>query len=374
MNKITLLKRLDQLVGGIAVRLTSLFIKDAVPPEWIRRILFIRPGGIGDAVLLVPSLKFLRNVFPGAEIEVLAERRNCDVFSLCKEVNRLLRYDRPSDLLTCLKRDYQIVIDTEQWHRLSAVVAALTGAPIRAGFGTNLRRDLFNVAVSYSHDEYEVFSFYNLVKEVIRMLNMGIAEDLLQFGTDTPFLEVDESAVRDWVAETVNDYERRHPLGYCVISPGATVRERRWGGQRYGEVARELLKNGCGVIVVGTGDDRRDGQTITDMAEGSLDLTGRTTLREVAYLIKRAKLFIGPDSGVLHIAVGVGTHTVSLFGSGIEAKWAPRGKGHVVLNKRLPCSPCTRFGYTPRCNMGVRCLSEITEEEVIHSALRVLNE
>jgi len=83
-------------------------------------------------------------------------------------------------------------------------------------------------------------------------------------------------------------------------------------------------------------------------------------------------LLITGDSGVLHIAVGVGTRTVSLFGPGIEKKWAPSGDCHMVLNKGLSCSPCTRFGYTPTCRIGARCLAEITVGEVEDAVIRLL--
>ena len=105
---------------------------------------------------------------------------------------------------------------------------------------------------------------------------------------------------------------------------------------------------------------------------GGLNLAGSTTLTETAAVIARSALLLSGDSGVLHIAVGLGVPTVSLFGPGIEAKWGPKGEGDIVLNQRLPCSPCTRFGTTPSCPIGARCLSEITPEQVAGAIGRLL--
>jgi ADP-heptose:LPS heptosyltransferase len=74
----------------------------------------------------------------------------------------------------------------------------------------------------------------------------------------------------------------------------------------------------------------------------------------------------------MHVAYGVGTPTVSLFGAGIQRKWAPAGGIHIAINKNVPCSPCTKFGYTPKCPYDVRCLSGITVEEVKESVVTLL--
>jgi ADP-heptose:LPS heptosyltransferase len=63
---------------------------------------------------------------------------------------------------------------------------------------------------------------------------------------------------------------------------------------------------------------------------------------------------------------------LSLFGPGIQKKWAPRGQGHVVINKNLDCSPCTKFGYTPRCKKNAECMKRITVDEVVEKALELL--
>lgn len=133
-------------------------------PKSYNNFLVIRPGGIGDATLLFPALKKLRKSFPLSQIHVLAEKRNAEILELCPSVNKLCLYDRGLDIFRVLRNRYDAVIDTEQWHRLSAVAAYLTRAEVRVGFSTNERGRLFTHPVEYSHNDYEVYSFLRLFR------------------------------------------------------------------------------------------------------------------------------------------------------------------------------------------------------------------
>ncbi len=135
--------------------------------ETFEQILVIRPGGIGDAVLLLPALAEIRNYCPNAHIDILCEKRNQGVFHLSGDINRIYLYDSGWGLLKCLRNSYDAVIDTEQWHRLSAIIAYLTGAHMRVGFNTNERGELFTHQVPYGHDDYEGLSFFNLIAPVV---------------------------------------------------------------------------------------------------------------------------------------------------------------------------------------------------------------
>ncbi|HEX9078647.1 MAG TPA: glycosyltransferase family 9 protein, partial [Desulfuromonadaceae bacterium] len=128
---------------------------------------------------------------------------------------------------------------------------------------------------------------------------------------------------------------------------------------------------GVAVVVVGGKEDRGQGEVIVAGGAG-LNLAGRTSLSETAAVVQMSSLLLSGDSGVLHIAVGLGVPTVSLFGPGRAAKWAPRGEHHTVIAKGLPCSPCTTFGTTPPCPVGTRCMREITVDEVFNAVSMLL--
>lgn len=355
---IPLLKKLDAVAGCIAAFLLPSPLRRELSHP-INSLLLIRPGGIGDAVLLAPAIHSLKKNYPMIHISVLAEKRNAGVYSLIPGVDKLLCYDRPQELLQALRCNYDVVIDTEQWHRLSAVVARLIAAPVKIGFDTNERLRMFTHRIPYSHDDYESTSFAHL------LVPLGIGHEGVEMAD--PFLSVPHSASITAAALL----EPLHDQPFVTVFPGASITERRWGAERFRRVAELLSTFGFRTVVVGGKEDLQQGDEIVGGGSG-LNLAGLTTLAETAAVIQRSSLLLSGDSGVLHVAVGLGVPTVSLFGPGRSNKWAPQGSKHVVINKELSCSPCTTFGNTPTCPIYARCMREITVDEVFNAVTILL--
>jgi lipopolysaccharide heptosyltransferase II len=353
---IKLIKYIDKVFGALFTRLLTTPNSQTIRIP--QNILVIRPGGIGDAILLLPSIRLLKNTYPDATITVLAERRNCEVFSLSPTVDRLLLYDRPGGLLQAIRGEFDVVIDSEQWHRLSAVAARLTGAPLIIGYGTNVRARLFTHLISYSHNDYEMNSFFNLLTP----LGIDHPDEIV-----SPFLVVPDVA-RQKVEAMLGSLVTKP---FVAIFSGASIPERRWWVNKFGEMAARLFQKGIPVVVVGGKADAADGENIVARKFG-LNLAGRTSLAETAAVIDMSNLLVSGDSGILHIGVGLGKPTVSLFGPGIAKKWAPRGPRHTVINKNLPCSPCTKYGYTSKCPVNARCMAEITVDEVVAAVEKLI--
>ena len=358
ISRIELLKKVDAVAGRLVASLLPVPPR-AAPVADPRNLLVVRPGGIGDAALLVPALTAIKERYPAAFITVLAERRNAVVFDLCPAVNSLLLYDKPGDLLSVLRNRYDVVIDTEQWHRLSAVVSRLVKSSVRIGYSTNERVRLFTHPVPYSHDNYEALSFFHLIEP------LGI---IAPASIPLPFL-------------TLPDVARKHAeklLGpragkkYLVIFPGASIPERRWGGDRFAALARRLEADGWLILAVGGKQDAEDGELIAGTT--GHNLAGQTSLAVTAAIIGGAELLISGDSGLLHLAVGLGVDTVSLFGPGRQKKWGAQGTGNLIINHHLSCSPCTTFGTTPPCPHQVRCMGEIKVDELFQATRRLLVE
>ena len=353
------LKKVDGIIGSLLARVCPRPIQPGAPLSHVSSLLLIRPGGIGDAVLLASVIGRLSEIFPAARIEVLAEKRNAGAFALCPGIDRVLCYDRPGELWQALKSRYDVVVDTEQWHRLSALVARMIRSQMKIGYGTNERERLFTHPVDYRHENYERDSFFELLKP------LGIEPPATVL---SPFLTI----------PTIDQENADNMLGdlrevpFVALFPGASIAERCWGTEKFRQLAGRVIDEGLAVVVVGGKEDVAAGSAIVDDLR-ALNLTGKTSLCVTAGVLNRAQLLVSGDSGVLHIGVGLGTPTVSLFGPGIAAKWAPRGKQHAVINHKLPCSPCTRFGTTPPCPIGAKCIQEISVDEVFVAARHLLN-
>ena len=359
MKKIFFLKFIDAILGKLLCKILSPKPATRYVPTRFAKILYIRPGGIGDAVLLLPSIITLKHFIPGAEIDILAETRNCAIFSLCPEINRVILYASPTQLLLILRKKYDVVIDAEQWHRLSAVIARLTGAPMIIGYSTNERKRLFTHPIVYSHDDYEMNSFFRLLTPL-----MGKTNDEVK----VPFLSIPSEALES-VRLLLNSLRSTKVV---ALFPGASIRERKWGSHKFRETATRLSAKGYSVVVIGGKEEISDVEEIVSGLAYAVNFCGKTSLVETAAILKESVLLITGDSGIMHIAYGLGTPTVSLFGPGIEKKWAPRGENVTVINKHLPCSPCTKFGYTPRCDKGAECMKQITVDEVYEKAIELL--
>jgi len=353
--KIQLLKYMDRVLGRVLVSLLPAPAKKEFDAP--RSVLFVRPGGIGDAVLLIPAIQALKEKYPQCQIDILAEKRNSQIFSLCQIIRRVYRYDNLSEFLTVFKTRYDLVIDTEQWHRLSAVIVRLIRSQHKIGFATNERTRMFTTAVPYSHETYEASSFFNLLQP----LNIVLTAYLI-----TPFLDIPTSVKSS--AQLLGSAIGK----YVVLFPGASIPERRWGVDRFSALATKLAEQQLRIVLVGGGADDDSGETIAESVENAVNLAGKTSLLETASILKDATLLVSGDSGILHIGVGLRIPTVSLFGPGIATKWAPQGLCHRVINLDLPCSPCTRFGTTPPCPIGAKCLHDISVDQVFIAAQELL--
>lgn len=359
MSRIHLLKILDLWLG---TALVFLLPKPLLPPPCPlppQSILLIRPGGIGDAVHLLPAIQALQKSFPEIAIDILAERRNAGVFAMCPGIRRNFQYDRPGQLLQALHGRYDVVIDTEQWHQLSAVVTRLVRAPVKIGFATNKRRRLFTHTISYCQDDYEIRSFLSLLEPLGVPADEVVAESWLHIPED-----VCESVV------SLLPQSNHQPI--VAIFAGASIAEKRWGVDRFRSVAEWCLDRRLQVVLIGGEGDRPDAERIASGLE-IVNLTGRTSLVQTAAIIEKVAMVVSGDSGVLHIAAGLGRPTVALFGPSSIDKWAPRGPQHVALSKCLSCSPCSRFGYTSSCPNSGWCMSDIAVTDVARAIATLLD-
>jgi len=364
--KINGLKLLDRTIGSLMCKLSKIIVRPRLESTDIKNILVIRPGGIGDAVLLIPALKELRRTYPHSEICVLCEKRNFGVFNICPYIDEIIRYDKsPWGILAVFSKNFDLVIDTEQWHRLSAVLAFLTRAPVRVGYSTNNRKSLFTNEVEYSHSDYEADSFLRLVSSLT-----GIE---YRFDANLPFLKTDFE-IKEGLVEEIEQYSKGKKA-LIGIFQGATIRERKWGVKKFAELSKRISAENIGVVLLGGESDKKESKEFDILLAGSeyLNLVDKTTLSETIKVISRLDILVSGDTGLMHLAYAVGTPTLSLFGAGIREKWAPKGDNNIVLDKNLHCSPCTRFGYTPTCPIGVKCLGDISVDEVESHLMEFVN-
>jgi lipopolysaccharide heptosyltransferase II len=342
------LKFVDRFLGRLATGLLPAPVLRPVTSP--RSALFIRPGGIGDAVLLLPALRAFQQVFPSCSIDVLAEKRNAAAFGFLPGIRQVFCYEMLSGLTKAIWGSYDMVIDTEQWYRLSATVARITNAPIIIGFASNERGRLLSHPVPYDMELYEPLSFFRLLKP------LGIPEPAT---VEVPYLTIEAAA------QTQGDRLLAPLAGksFVAIFPGASTPEKLWSRDKFRQIAQTMHEKGFAVVIVGGEDVHSIG---ADLVQGldALNLAGAASLAVTAAVMSRAKALICGDTGLLHIAVALDTPTISLFGPSDPHKWGPKGMRHLVL-RGSNCSPCSRFGNIPPCTVQERCMDQLSVSEVL---------
>ena len=178
-----------------------------------------------------------------------------------------------------------------------------------------------------------------------------------------------ESVQQLLIAQGLRDGER-----LVHIHPTSRWLFKCWRDEAMGRVIDEIQGTGRARVVLTGGTEPKELEKIASIRHhcrtAPIDLSGRMTLKQLAALSQKAALFIGVDSAPMHIAAAVKTPVIALFGPSGEFNWGPWGEGNVVIKKDWECRPCGKDGCDG--SKRSRCLDEISEEEVIEEAFRVL--
>jgi heptosyltransferase-3 len=361
----------------------------------MRNILVIKLRYIGDVLLATPVLHALRDRFPDTRLTMLVNRGTEDILKWNPDVNEVLTVDRgtPAAQLRLLgelrRRRFDCVLDLTDGDR-SAILARVSGAPVRVGFNEERRwRGLLYTSVVQADPKS-----HRLERDLEAVRELGIepkasplvlrtsqqdeegAAKLLEevgvggaWGPIAPELATGGGPplTRMVVGEASAGATR--PL--VLMHPGARYWFKAWPAERFAELADRLTDScGCRVLVGGDAHDRPVAKAIRARARSAPTvLAGRTTLLQFVALLKRCALFVGNDNGPMHMAAALGTPVVALFGPSDPSVWGPRGGKVEVLYKGLDCRRC----FHPMCTRGEEsCMKQISVEEVFSAAQRFL--
>ena len=369
-----LLKGMDTWVGSPLCRLTGVMTwyryRDQQIPitpglSSIRRILVIRPGGIGDMIVLLPALQALSQACPDAQLDIACEQRNRGICSLAPFPCHPIPMDtQPVKFLAQLARNpYAWLTDTEQFHHFSSLFAYWSRAPMRIGFNINPRRNaLYTHRVDYAPDGFEGEQFMRLLQPLgippqSSRLDACLKRHVAGLSIPPPSLAIPNDP-------------------YLVLHPFTGAHYKQWPSDRLVELeARLHASPGLVCVLSGGSTDRPSCETLAHAIEKHgipvCNLAGKLTLPQTARLLEKAALFVGLDSGMAHLAVAMGAPTVILFGASDARKWGTTGLRHAVVRNLLPCAPCCIFGYHKPCR-HLACMQGIPVDDVITACQRVL--
>ena len=330
------------------------------------RILIVRLSAIGDVIHTTPVLCALRERFPEALIAWVVEERAGTLLAGHRALDRLIsvprRWLKSPKYVWALRRRlramrFDLTLDVNSLTK-SAILAWLSGAERRIGFGNHLGRELS----TWFNTELVNTSGRHVIEHNVGLLQaLGIHSPPICF--DLPEYEPEQTAVDESLCQA--GLER----GFCLINVGAGWPSKLWPAERYAAVARHVGNRwGLPTMVVWAGDaERRIAEQVVSVSEEHARLAPPTTLRELAALARRAVLFIGSDTGPLHLAAAVGTPCVGLYGPWPAERHGPYGPQHISLQERFFEGP-TRA----RRNLSAEYMEAISEDSVCQACDQIL--
>lgn len=337
------------------------------------KILIVAPNWIGDAVLSLPVVDGCGQLWPAAELTVLARTRVAELFEARESEVRVYQYERgngPQRLsnLVALGRslrrerfDLAILLPNSLG---SAVMTRLAGVPQRLGYSTDGRGWLLTQKLEDRRKErglHQVDYYLGLIHN-LGAYQMGRIPRLLLRSKIT-----DRAMV---LMESLGIDKNDLLIG---VHPGAAYGEtKRWFPERFAAVLERLHRPGRRFFLLGgTGEEPLAEQISAKTDHPVINLIGRTTVAEVLGLIDRCSLFLSNDSGLMHVAAALRVPQVALFGSTDPQKTAPLNDRAVVIHpSQVSCTPC----FKSECPEDLECMKAITVEEVAAAAEQLLAE
>ncbi len=332
----------------------------------VENILVIKLRYIGDVLLTTPLFRVLREQFPQARLTALVNQgtepvlkhNSClDQIEVLPQGNWVQQIKFLRFIRSCR---FDCVIDVSDGDR-SAFLTAISGARMKIGFN---REGLWRGRV-YS---WSIKGQYG----TMHMLDYH-AQLLIPLGME-PRVCAPELNVSDEESQAAEQILANYGLkgvNWVMLHPAARYWFKAWSPERFAALGDALIKEGFQVVLVGSEPEQKVAEEVIQAGQQKfISLVGKTTLRELAALMKQCRIFVGNDAGPMHMAAAVGCPVVALFGPTDPAIWGPRGKLCHTIYKGLDCREC----FYPGCQRGeMSCMKLISVDEVLQAVKSLLS-
>jgi len=360
-----------------------------IQPNLVKNLLIFHAGSLGDTLAAVPALRIVRNYFPNARSTMLLDRQGdtpilnaVDVLAGQGLIDEFISYDvDKSTLLTQLfsiigqfkllfqlrKRQFDLLVYLIQGHRrktLNKHLLFFWTSGIRCWIGTkgfiNLPQKKPGEALPSIPQQADQL--------LLRLHHDGITVptpnkgDFLLHATDQIKLAVDR-----WIDTVKPDIKRR----WIALGPGSKMPVKIWPQERFVEVCVDLVaRHDVWPIVLGGVEDRERGEfIIRAVGRGSM-AAGSLNVAEGIGLLQRCELYLGNDTGTMHMAAAAGIPCVAIFSSrDYPGNWYPYGNGHTVFRTPIECEGCMLTVCDER---KMACILAISPDQVSEAVGRIL--
>jgi ADP-heptose:LPS heptosyltransferase len=307
---------------------------------------------MGDCLLLTSPIHALKEEFPGFRIAILVESRFADCFSGNRDIDEVIRAgSKYSIAFRLLARRFDAVVN-------------LHGGP------TSLLYSCLTRGKRIGREHYRASSVYHGLVPAPEPHAHTVESSTAVFrwlGVRCEQPPPLQFAIHSEQAARMESRLKSRP--YIVIHPGSIMATKRWSGGNFGELARGLSSRGFTIVVTAGPGEEPFASEVAKELDGTVILLG-LSIPELAELIRGARLYVGNDSGPMHLAAAVRTPVVAVWGSSDSRRWRPWGTEYRVVQNPFECNPCP--GYRCLVADSPLCVESVTVTQVNAAAEELL--
>jgi heptosyltransferase III len=354
-----------------------------------KRILVFRVGQLGDMLVSVPAMWALRKYFRNAHITLLCDNHpgkgyitSSDVFNSSGIVDDIVfypAYSSGNQLFSWLRKMFLLLryLRSKRYDLLVYLVSCRGRHQIRDTVFFRLAGIKRFIGIKeFQHLPKQVFGS---VLPVVQQEGDLLLDRLRRSGIPIPPLgrgqvylnigEKENTTVKQWLENLSSDGNRR----WIAVGAGSKMPVKIWPTERYAEVVKHLIKEfDIWPVVFGGSDDKELGQFLIKQWARGYNAAGVLSVREGIAALAKCVLYIGNDTGVIHMAAAAGIKCVGIYSArDYPGNWHPYGHGHIVLRNRRPCEGCMLEVCSER---KAECIMSIHVNDVFQACAKVLRE
>jgi len=318
------------------------------------KILFVTLSNIGDVILTLPGLDLVREAFPGAEITVLSSPRASGIFTGNPSISRFIAYNKHVSLAEDIR--LFLLLQRERFD----LVIDLRGTLFGLLLGKKRINNFFGPRPASRH--FAARHLYKVRYGLLRNFpGLRLVEGMPKPASLAANLQ-DERYIDQLLRETGLE-----PGKFVVVSPGARSSLKRWPAESFSVCVTRLSEEyGLRSVLVG---EKEDAPACLATGAKAADFCGKTSMAQLACLLKKSRLLLTNDSANLHCAGYFGVPAVAIFGPTDEKAYGPwEGRG-IAVTVPAACRPCMRA----QCVFPRRaCMEDVSVESVMQAARKLL--
>jgi heptosyltransferase-2 len=343
----------------------------------VNKILIIRLSSLGDVILTTPLIRRLRQNFPEAELDFIVRREYAELLHNNPRINEIIEFDVKLGFYGLWKlkkylknRNYAVILDIHNNLR-SRYLCLGMGSFVSKTRIMRIRKQQFIrfLLVKFKINLYERLYGRTIPvwEKYLRTAQPLIGKTETKDGKPEIFLSKE--------AENKGIIIQSQLLGnkdYITVAPGAKHLTKRWPAEYYSEfLGRIHRETKIKAVLIGGGDDvELSKQILHHCPSGTgISLAGQLSIQETAAVMRRSRLLITNDSGLMHVADALGVPLIAIFGSTVEELgFFPGGPEAIVIEDHgLSCRPCSHIGRSRCPKEHFRCMLELTPDIIWHA-------